>query len=334
MCAKSANDVFSLLCDRLTGARSLLVTTHARSDGDALGSMAALAGAARAAGKSVACVLPDALPERYGFLFPDQKIPAGDRFAALADAADLVVIVDTCAASQLEGIAEAIVARRDKVAVVDHHRTVDDLGSVQWIDASAAAAGIMVMQVIEHLEWPMPLAVAEALMVAVTTDTGWLHFANTDAAALRAVAQCVAAGVRPDLLYKKLYQTDRPERLKLIGRVLESLELHCDGALAAMTIRKSDFLATGATCEETENLVNEALRVASVETAIILVENGALVRVSLRSRDAIDVAEIARQYGGGGHRRAAGVRLAGDIDELKTQLVQRCTVALKAAGVG
>ncbi|MCE5279440.1 MAG: DHH family phosphoesterase [Planctomycetaceae bacterium] len=333
MCEKSATDPFSLLCRRLSAAASVLITTHARSDGDALGSMAALAGAARAAGKTVACVLPDALPERYTFLFPDAKVHAGDQFAALADAADLVVIVDTCAASQLEGIVDAIVARRDKVVVIDHHRTIDDLGSVQWVDPSAAAAGILVMQIIQHLHWQIPAAVAEALMVAITTDTGWLHFANTDATALRAVAQCVAAGVRPDVLYKKLYQTDRPERLKLIARVLASLELHCQGALAAMTIRKSDFLATGATYEETENLVNEALRIASVETAIILVENGTLVRISLRSRDAVDVAEIARQYGGGGHRRAAGVRLAGDVDELKTQFVNRCAEALKEAGV-
>jgi phosphoesterase RecJ-like protein len=186
----------------------------------------------------------------------------------------------------------------------------------------------------------MDLAAAEALAVAITSDTGWLRFANTDSRCLRTVARLLedgpsGAGVRMDKLYMRLFQCDRPQRLRLTARMLQSLELHCGDRLATMMIRKADFDATGALPEETENLVNEALRMACVETAILLVENGPapdgggpIVRVSLRSRDEVDVAAVAARFGGGGHARAAGVRQAVPIEKLRDELVKACAEVL------
>ncbi len=328
------NDPFDDIVQRVRQAEKLLMVTHARPDGDALGSAAALAGAAEDAGKSASVLVPDSVPQQYQFLFAGRNVAGAKDFASLADQADLVVILDTCAASQLDGLVEHIGARRGKVVVMDHHSVTEDIGEVQWIDTSAAAAGIMVGRVIDALGWDVSARTAEALMTALTTDTGWLRFANTDAEALRAVARCVEAGIRPDLLYRKLYQCERPEKIRLMTRVLDSMELHCGGNLAAMTIRQADFQSTGARPDETENLVNEALRLATVETAIIVIENADCVRASLRSRDAIDVAEIARLLGGGGHRRAAGLRSQDDVDVVKRRLIAACAEALAAAGIG
>jgi len=315
---------------RLVQAHTILIVTHGRPDGDGLGSMSALASAARAAGKTVKLFLPDPAPERYDYLFTEPPIGGAERFPALAQECDLVVILDTCALAQLDGLDAFLPAIRDKIVVVDHHATADDIGSLQWQDTSAAAAGVMVTELIDELGWPLDALAAEALMTAITTDTGWLRFANTDGRCLRAVAELVDAGVRPDKLYKRIYQTDRPQKLALLRYVLGSLELHCDEKLAVMTIRQTDLEATGARPDETENLVNESLRLASVDTAILLVENTDCIRVSLRSRDDVDVAAVARQFGGGGHKRAAGLRAAIDIDELRTQLIAACTAELNA----
>jgi phosphoesterase RecJ-like protein len=192
----------------------------------------------------------------------------------------------------------------------------------------------MIDELLTALDWPLDEPAAEALMTAVTTDTGWLRFANTDARALRAVGRWIERGVRTDQLYKKLYQTDRPARLRLIARMLHSLELFCDDRLAAMRIRRADFAASGATAEDTDNLVNESLRIGSVDTALLLSEQeDGVVRVSLRSRDLLDVASVARRFGGGGHARAAGFRGEQDIDALKDRLVAACAEELaRAAG--
>ena len=333
MCEKLSNSDFEAVIGRLKKSEKLLITTHARPDGDALGSLAALGDGAAEAGKSVRLLVPDKLPKRYEYLFPDGNVAGPDDFAKLADWADTIVIVDTCSGKQLDGLTEQLAAWRGKILVVDHHRNPDDLADLQWIDPSAAAAGMMVDRIINALDWPISKLTAEALMTAVTTDTGWLRFANADSDALRAVARYVSAGVRPDKLYRKLFQADRPERLKLISRLLEGMELYCDGRLAIMTIGKKDFQATGAVPQETENLVNEALRLATVDTAVIFIENTDCVRVSFRSRDAIDVAELASQFGGGGHRRAAGLRMTEPLEAIKPRIISACIEALNGGKV-
>lgn len=316
--------ILTLIVKRLREAETILIVTHARPDGDALGCASALAQAARTAGKAAHVLLPGAdssVPQRYEFLFPGDRPAAAERFGELAASADAVVVLDTCAFGQLDGLEQALGQCREKIVVMDHHATRDDVGAVQWIDRSAAATGVMVAELLEALGWAMDAEVAEALATAVTSDTGWFRFANTDARCLGVFAGLLAAGVRADKLYARLFQTDRPQRLRLMTRMLESLELHCADRLAVMTIRKGDFQAAGANSSETENLVNEALRIGSVESVALLVEDGDVVRVSLRSRDAIDVAELAARFGGGGHARAAGFRLPEDIDSLKPRIV-------------
>ncbi|MBL7221282.1 MAG: DHH family phosphoesterase [Phycisphaerae bacterium] len=306
---------------RLAEAGNILLVTHGRPDGDGLGSMLALATAARGAGKDVHMLVPGEIPARLGFMF-DRQHPGGtDEFGALSEASDLIVILDTHALAQLDGLADALGRLSDRIVVIDHHSTGDALSEVVWIDPSAAATGVMAGEVIDALKWPMDATIAEALLAAVLTDTGWLRFANTDGRCLRAVAHWTDLGVRPDILYRKIYQSDRPQRLALMIRLLQSMEFRFDSQLAVMTLRSGDFDETGALRSETENMVNEALRIGTVESAILLVEDHDQVRVSLRSRDHVDVAKLAGQFGGGGHRRAAGLRSSMQIDDLKAQLI-------------
>ena len=336
MCANCADDSArgrAAVAEALRGARRLLVVTHARPDGDGLGSMLALCLAGAEAGRECDFLSLDPVPRRYEFLFEARPPAPAARFAGLAAAADRVVVVDTCALAQLEPIAEALRACREKVVVIDHHATADDIAPVVWRDESAAAAGVMVIELLDELGWPLTAPTAEALMTALCTDTGWLRYANTDSRVLAAAARLVDAGARPAKLFASIYQRDRPERLKLLAAALGSLELHADGRLAAMTLTRGDFDRTGASEDETEDFVNEPMRIPSVEVSLLCTAQAdGQVRVSLRSRQVVDVAAVARGFGGGGHPRAAGLRASGGLADVAADVIAACIEALRAGG--
>lgn len=325
----SGNYSVSQAAGIIAAAGRLVITSHQRPDGDALGCLAALARAARAAGKTARVVVHDPLPGRYAFLFDEPPAPSAE-FAALAEQADRIVVVDTSSFSQLEPIAPALRQFRQKVLVIDHHLSSDDLGQT-WRDVSAPAAGVMVLELLDLLGWPTDDAIRQALLTAVLTDTGWLHHANTDRRALLAVAQ-LAQGANLNELYQRIYQTDRPARLKLLALALGRLEFSHHDQLAIMSLCLDDFARTAAAPDETEDFVNEPLRVASVEVSTILVEQpGGVIRASLRSRRKVDVAALAGEFGGGGHARAAGFRSQLPLAQVKSRLIQLCHGLLDVA---
>jgi len=329
VCGRSSDKAFEQAVRRLRAARSVLTVTHVRPDGDAVGSMVALTLAARRAGKVARMLVPDAVPAKYEFLLAGRERADAGRFSALADQAEVIVIVDTCTYSQLGELGEHLPARRDKIVVIDHHATRDDIGAVQWVDSSAAAAAVMVALLLKALHWPVDAPTAEALMTALTTDTGWLRFSNTNPRCLRMFADWMEAGVRVDELYNRIYQSDRPQRLKLMARALQSLELHCDDRLAVMALSAADFAETGARPDETENIVNEAMRLGRVSVAVLVIEQPSRIRANLRSRGEVDVALIAKRFGGGGHSCAAGCSVSDDLETGKQRLTEACAEALK-----
>ena len=328
VCAKSSDEDMQVVQARLQSAGEILLLTHARPDGDALGSMSALARSAEAVGKKCAAICPEKPPRRYEFLLQGLRIASLEDFSDLAERSDCIAVLDTSSQSQLPGLAEALRQVREKTVVIDHHQNPDKLADVQWIDQSAAAVGVMLAELIDSLAWPVPTGALEALATAILTDTGWLSYANTDVRTLRAVAKLVSAGVRPDGLYRRLYQNDRPQRAKLKARLLEGLSLQCDGKLAVMTLTCEDFAKSDADLSETEDLVNEAMNIATVELATLFVEEKGQIRASLRSRGHVDVSLIARNFGGGGHAKAAGCRSESSLAAFRDALVRACTDAL------
>jgi phosphoesterase RecJ-like protein len=323
--------MFQEVADRLARAGSLVIICHVNPDGDSLGASAALARAARAAGKT-ARVLPGEVPPRYEFLLAGQDVAPREQFASLADDVDALVVLDTSSHDQLGDLADDVRRLREKVVVIDHHATSDDLADDQWVDTTAAAAGLMVGELLDRLAWPIDLHTARCLATAVMSDTGWLRFSNTDGRCIRAVARWVEMGVATDTLYDRLYQRDRLERILLLRQMLDSLELHFDDRLAVMALREADFRAAGARQDETDNLINESLRIATVEIAVLLSQAPELTRVSLRSREQVDVSRVAADFGGGGHVRAAGFKSERPLDELLPAILVACGEALDAAG--
>ncbi|MBE0537797.1 MAG: bifunctional oligoribonuclease/PAP phosphatase NrnA [Phycisphaerae bacterium] len=306
----------------------VLITTHTRPDGDACGSVRAMVAALAALGKTAQPIFLSPLPEWYEFLF-EQKVPIlgnditpddlnAPRFADV----DLVLIVDTNSYVQLPQFDEWLRAADKNVLVIDHHITGDNLGRVQLIDTSAAAAGEIVFDLYRHAGWPITPPVAEALFVALATDSGWFKFSNVDSRLLRNAADLVDAGADPNAVYRKLYQNFSPSRMDLLICVLNSMSLHFDGRVAAQHLLRSDFDATGATGRDTENLIDECQRIASVDVALLFVEladNG--FRCSLRSKGKVDVRKIAQKFGGGGHTMASGVNLPGPLEHAQNLIL-------------
>ncbi|MCX5646289.1 MAG: bifunctional oligoribonuclease/PAP phosphatase NrnA [Phycisphaerae bacterium] len=317
-------------------ARNVLVTTHTRPDGDACGCVAAVAEVLRGLGKTVQPLLLSPMPDWYAFLF-DEEVPVlgqdvqvedltGGRFGAI----DLVIIADTNSYSQLPRFEDYLKQDTQPVLVIDHHVPADKLGQVEIADRSAAAAGLVLLDLLTFAGWPVTKRAAEALFVAIATDTGWFHLRNTDSRVFRRCADLIEMGVDSNGLYRKLYQSFSYTRFELMVAMLKTVELHFDGRYASQYLQREDFERTGAAYRDTENLVNECQRIGSVSVSALFVElKDGRIRCSLRSRDTIDVNEIARKFGGGGHKLASGTYLPAPLEHamqlIHDEVVQRLT---------
>jgi phosphoesterase RecJ-like protein len=311
-----------------------LLMSHQRPDGDALGAVAAMSIALREHGKAdPAAVLFEPLPAPYAFLTSAAKWYVWDEARdVLADECDALVILDTCALAQLEPVA-AFLPHAPRTLVIDHHATRDAIatreGDLRLFDEGASATCLLVAEWIRSAGIVLDEPLATALLVGIATDTGWFRFTNTDARTMRLSAELLEAGAGASAVYNALYLQDPPAKLRLVARALGSLELKADGKLAVMCLRRGDFAATGADSFMTENLVNEAGRLAGTEATLLFTEEpDGVIRVNFRSKQWLDVSELARRFGGGGHARAAGARLRGDFDQVVPRVIAETAEAL------
>ncbi len=319
---------YQQIIDALAKCRRVLITTHVRPDGDALGTSAVMALALRAKKIDAEVLLLSHLPSKYAFVFTDSAIRFHDVETGFPadyslDRFDALLVVDTGTWSQLPGLKDRILAWDKPKLVVDHHLTQEDWASTKLVETSAAAAGEIAAKLLRLWNIPFDKQIATALYLAIASDTGWFQFSNTRPFTLRLAADLMEAGVDTDRLYQLLYQNERAERVALQTRAQESLELLEHNRLAVMRVRKIDFEATKANVPDTENLINIPLQIKTVEVSILLVEpkdNGP-IRVSLRSKGSVDVARFAEPFGGGGHARASGLKIAGTFEQAHDRVV-------------
>jgi len=319
---------------RLLGdAKSIFITSHIRPDGDAIGCVVAMRQVLRALGKQVLPVLLDPSTPRYAMLTENEAIPlwlqdVGPNEASKCDA---LLILDTCAYDQLEPIAEFVRCSKAVKIAVDHHRTRDVEADCYLVDDTAPAASLLVWDWCKQMDWPIDDVAAQALFVGMSTDCGWFRNANTSAALLAACGELADRGVRPDVLHQRLYQSDPAERLRLLGEMLGTLELHVDGRVAVLHITGEMFRRSGANHHDTEDLINVPQQIASVNvTALLVEEDDGRIRLSLRSKRDVDVARIAELFGGGGHARAAGARRAMPLADFKRDVIREVLAAVDA----
>ena len=300
---------------RIRAGRRFLVTAHANPDGDALGSMLATMHGLRALGKDVAAYDRDRAPKRYAFLpGAAEIITDGRKLVGPFDA----TFVHDCGDAKLLGDGFPPPAVTGPLIVLDHHASARPFGELTWRDPSASAVGVLVGRLLGALGVTLTRAMAECLWCSLASDTGWFRYGSTDVETMELATACVRAGAVPWQFALHSEEEAPPARLKLMARVLDSLEL--DGKVAMLTLSHAMLKAAGATPELGEGLVNYARGLDGVEVGVMVSEVSGGVRVSLRSKGAIDVGAVAARFGGGGHRAAAGCFIPGGIDAAKQTL--------------
>jgi len=326
----------------------IVVLTHAKPDGDALGSALALSLGLERLGKTVITRFVGPVPDMLQTLpgFDPSMVESPSQGDVMLPDSDAIVIVDTGAYGQVGAFANAVKERLNNVFVIDHHLSGDIHPPRRVVDSSAAACAQVIAQLLDRLPADHDLVhdqdIATLLFAGIASDTGWFRFSNTSPATHELAARLIRAGVDHSEIYAELEQAERPEKLKLLVRAVRSLELLCEDRVAIMTLRKQDFAETGALEIETERFVDVPQQVQSVQVVAMVTEStmnhngeGPLTRVSFRSKpgqNAVNVAELANTLGGGGHARASGAKLAMSVDEALPRLREVLQLALPCSG--
>lgn len=311
---------------------NFLLVSHVRPDCDALGSELGMCGVLETLGKRVTICNGQATPPNLAFIDPGKKIKAigvDVRPDELKDI-DLLMVLDTSAWAQLGPMSDVIRGSTATKIVLDHHQSNDDLGAEWFKDVTAEATGRLVFDAAGHLGVALSPEIAVPLFAAVATDTGWFRFGSTSPTTLRCAASLVEAGANPASIYASLYEQMTHARLMLIGRTLATSEAELNGRLIVSRILREDFAATGALPSDTEDVINMTLQVAGTEAAVIFVElaKGGF-KVSFRSRSAVDCSKLAEQFGGGGHKAAAGATIEGSYDAVRPRVLDAVKAAMR-----
>lgn len=313
-------------------ARTIVLTTHVNADGDGVGSEIALVHLLTALGKQVSIANPTPIPDRYAFL--RDPVRAHDRTADAVKAiraADLFLVLDIADLGRLGHLGAPLAARGIVTACVDHHLTAGQLPpGPRLVDAAAAATGELIYDLAATAGWPLTPEAARALYVALLTDTGGFRFSNTAPRVLRVAASLLEHGVHPEHVYESVYATAPLGRLRLTAEVLDTLVVEPEAGLSWLTVPAGAVERHGATPDDLEGLVEMARSVQGTRLALLFrsLASGN-IKVSFRSVGDVDVAAFARDFGGGGHAKAAGASLAGTLDEVQTTVLAAARRLLK-----
>ncbi len=312
------------LLEILTSCQRVVLTSHVRPDCDALGSELGLAGILEALGKHVRIVNAQATPATLKWIDPDGKVESlaeGVKPADLADR-DLFIVLDTSAWAQLGAMGDVAKGMRDRVLVIDHHVSQDDLSDRWFKDTSAEATARIVSEIGLRLRVPLTERIATPLYAGLSTDTGGFRFPSTSGETFRIAARLVDAGASPPAIYRELFEQDTLARLHLVGRTLAGAATSHDGKVITSVVRQSDIREVKAQPSDTEDLINLTLAVKGTELAVILIEQpDGRIKISFRSRGPVDCNALAARFGGGGHKAAAGTIVEGPFDAAKERIV-------------
>ncbi len=304
------------VAEALKARQSFILTSHARPDGDAIGSQIALGLALETLGKTIRLIDHDAVPGPYAGFPGASRVEVTSRTTARADA----VVYLECSSSDRPEVA----GFNGQYAInIDHHAGNEMYGDVNWFDGSAAACGEMVADIIDALGVPWSRDIASHLYLAVATDTGGFRYGPMSARTFDVARRIALAGVDTAELSRTIFDSYGVGRVRLTGALLATMELHYGERLALLTLDDAMLAATGATMDDTEGLVNLPLGARDIVVVAMLTQQGRdRYRVSLRSKGAVDVREIAAQWNGGGHRNAAGCSIPGTAADVRNALVE------------
>jgi bifunctional oligoribonuclease and PAP phosphatase NrnA len=303
--------------------RRFVISSHARPDGDSIGSSMAMAYALRAIGRHADVVMADPAPP------PLMQFPgvADIRIAPQAAGEYDAAIVMECGDLGRTGVAGL---DRFFVLNIDHHPGNTGYGDRRWFDASAAALGEMIFDLVRAIDAPLTREVATHIYLAILTDTGSFHYSSISRRTFDICGECLKAGVDPVLVARNVYDSNNMGRLKLFGAVLSAMQIDATGRIAIVYLDHEMARAAGGTYDDTEGLINLPLTVKEIQAVVFFKHiEGRDYRVSMRSKGEIDIGAVAKEFNGGGHKNAAGCTASGPIESLQVTFVEKIQRAIE-----
>jgi len=324
---KSYPKIIDRIIEIIREHKTFCIVGHVRPDGDCIGSELGLALALINEGKKVTVWNEDAVPQKLKFLDPDGlfQIPKrGQKF-------DCVIATD-CASFQRLGKAGDCIANRKMFINIDHHESNTRYADVNWVSAREASTGELIFRLLKVARWPITRLIADNLFTAVSTDTGSFQYPTTRPGTFHTGAELVTRGANLAKICDEVYQSYPLSRAKLLKHVYSTFRLTHGDQIAYFWLKKADFTRTGAVADDSEGLIDHIREIEPVVVACLFEElNPDLTRISLRSKtDKVNVNEIAAQFGGGGHKAAAGARIPGKPLAVQRQVLTAVKKALDA----
>jgi len=313
------------IVEAIRARQRFVISSHTRPDGDSIGSSLAMAFALRAMGKEANVVHSDPAPGPL-MQFPGVRdIQVMPQVGNHYDAA----IVMECGDLGRTGVAGL---DRFFLINIDHHPGNVGYGRLNWFNPDAAACGEMVFDLVKALGAPLTPEVAIHVYLAILTDTGSFHYANISPRTFEICKEALEAGVDPVAVARNVYDSNNMGRLKLFGAVLSAMQIDASGRVAIVYLDHEMARAAGGTYEDTEGLINLPLTVKEILAIVFFKQiEGDEYRVSMRSKGTIDIGGIAKEFGGGGHRNAAGCTVTGAIDALKKMFIEKIEAKIEAS---
>jgi phosphoesterase RecJ-like protein len=314
------NASFSEIAEAVTSAEKILVASHIRPDGDALGSTIAFALWLKSLGKTVLAWNEHGVTQRYRYLPRYDVISEPD---TEPQAFDLMVALDNSVRDRLGTVLDGVSSVRTLVNI-DHHVSNECYGDLNYVDPTSPATGQILYEFFKAIEAPLSSDIAANLFAAISTDTGSFQYPGTDVRTFEAAAALVAAGVDVGSLSRKMYDSQPRRRLDLLRHALNEARFSCDGHLASYSLSLAAVDQLGVLPEDNEGIIDHLRSVEGVVAAVFFEElPEGTVRISARSKDPrVDVCEICKLFGGGGHPLAAGARVRGTITQVEEKFLE------------
>jgi len=307
------------LLSLLQGKMSFLLTAHIFPDGDNLGSLMALRAGLLKLGKRVQVTIDDSVPAAYAFVEGSQSIL---RPEMVNNDYEIIIVLDSSSIDRI-GAVQNLVKQNIPMINIDHHISNTGFGTVQYIDEQAAATAEIIYQLLLDLGVALDDNIAAAIFTGIATDCGFFRYANTTPRTLSIAAEMVSHGAKPHEISDAVEMRTVPV-LKLLSRVLDSIEVSSNGKIAWLTIDQTLLSSLGANPEDTDGFINYARYIRGVEVAVLFREvpdRG--IKVSMRSRNNFDVSKTALHFGGGGHKLAAGCSFDTQMEDAKEQVLAK-----------
>ena len=316
------------IAQKIRDSRRIAITSHLRPDGDSICTSLALALTAELLGKTAAVINRDRTPFPFS-LFPDcRKIRIGQIYPQAFDIVILLECADVCRSGQ-DNLDSYFKIN------IDHHYSNDHYADINWVDPKASAVGEMVVDLCKMLDISFTSQIANHLYCAIVSDTGSFQFSNTTAKAFGACYRLVQAGADPIGVSEALFHNYRPQKVKLLGQVLSTLEMNRSGDLAMITMFKKNLQALRLKEIDTEDITTVARSIKGVNVVLFFKEiRKDTYRVSIRSKGEAHAAAIAESFGGGGHAHAAGFTVHGPYRRLIKDIPKKVEILLQRSNPG